>query len=49
MAYTQALVPGFRVRIRADGPILDYHSGARGRPMFCPPGRAIQIPPRDEI
>ena len=48
MAYTQALVPGFRVRIRADGPILDYHAGARGRPKFCPPDRATPPLPSDD-
>ena len=40
--YTQALVPGYRIRIDAGGQILDYHAGARGgAPRLCPPGRAI--------
>ena len=40
MAYTQALVPGFRVRLRAGDEVLDYHSGRSGAPTLCPPGRA---------
>jgi len=39
--YTQALVPGYRVRIRAGGKELDYHAGRTGAPVLCPPGRAI--------
>ena len=41
MMYTQALVPGFRIRIRAGAETLDYHAGRRGAPMFCPAGRAV--------
>ena len=41
MMYTQALVPGFRVRIRAGGKELDYHAGRTGAPVLCPAGRAI--------
>ena len=41
MMYTQALVPGFRVRIRAGGKELDYHVGRTGVPVLCPAGRAI--------
>ena len=40
MAYTQALVPGFRVRVRAGGELLDYHSGRSGAPTLCPADRA---------
>ena len=40
MMYTQALVPGFRVRIRAGGEVLDYHAGRSGMPFLCPAGRA---------
>jgi hypothetical protein len=40
MAYTQALVPGFRVRLRAGDLVLDYHAGRSGLPQWCPPGRA---------
>ena len=44
MMYTQALVPGFRIRVRAGAETLDYHAGRRGAPMFCPAGRVV--PPR---
>ena len=40
--YTQALVPGYRIRIRAGAEVLDYHSGRRGRPVLCPPSRSIE-------
>ena len=41
MMYTQALVPGFRIRVRAGAETLDYHAGRRSPPMFCPAGRAV--------
>jgi hypothetical protein len=41
MMYTQALVPGIRIRVRAGAETLDYHSGRRGAPMFCPAGRVV--------
>ena len=41
MVYTQALVPGYRVRIRAAGRDLDYHAAQRGVVMHCPDGRAV--------
>ena len=37
--YTQALVPGFRIRIRAGAEVFEYHAGARGQPFHCPAGR----------
>lgn len=40
LMYTQALVPGYRIRIKAGGQMLNYHAGARGAPLLCPPGRA---------
>lgn len=40
LLYTQALVPGYRIRIKAGGETLDYHAGTRGAPQLCPPGRA---------
>jgi hypothetical protein len=46
MMYTQALVPGFRIRVRAGAETLDYHAGRRGAPMFCPAGRVV--PPSSE-
>ena len=42
MQYTQALVPGFRVTLRAAGQMLDYHAGANGHVALCPPERAIE-------
>jgi hypothetical protein len=41
MMYTQALVPGYRVQIRAGGQELDYHASRMGLPVLCPPGRAM--------
>lgn len=38
--YTQALVPGWRVRIQAGEQVLDYHGSARGGMVLCPAGRA---------
>ena len=40
LLYTQALVPGYRIRIEAGGETLDYHAGTRGAPQLCPPGGA---------
>ena len=45
MLYTQALVPGYRVRIEADGQVLDYHAGRSGRPGLCPAGRSTEPVP----
>jgi hypothetical protein len=41
MMYTQALVPGYRVRLRGPDGEMDYHASASGGPMLCPPGRAV--------
>lgn len=40
--YTQALVPGYRVRLRGPAGELDYHASARGALVLCPPGRAAR-------
>jgi hypothetical protein len=40
MMYTQALVPGFRVRLRGPGGEMDYHASTRGALVLCPAGRA---------
>jgi len=45
MAYTQALVPGYRIRIQAGAEVLDYHAGRRGVPVLCPAGRSIEPVP----
>ena len=47
MTYTQALVPGYRVMLRAAGQLLDYHAGANGHVALCPPERAVE-PIQDE-
>jgi hypothetical protein len=49
MGYTQALVPGYRVRLRAGRREFDYHASARGQWILCPPGRATDPVPRDAI
>jgi hypothetical protein len=38
--YTQALVPGYRVRLRGPDGEMDYHASTRGAPMLCPAGRS---------
>ena len=47
MVYTQALVPGYQIRIRAGEALLDYHASARGELVLCPPGRAKAPLPDD--
>ena len=42
MQYTQALVPGFRIRIQAGAQILEYHAGPRGQPIYCPAERVSE-------
>jgi hypothetical protein len=39
--YTQALVSGYRIRIRAGARELDYHASTRGALVLCPAGRAV--------
>jgi len=38
--YTQALVPGYRIRVEAGGQQFDYHAGTRGTWRLCPAERA---------
>jgi hypothetical protein len=45
--YTMALVPGYRVLLRAQGKQFDYHAGARGTLLLCPEGRAAEPLPDD--
>jgi hypothetical protein len=47
MMYTQALVPGFRVRVLAGAQTLDYHAARFGTPQLCPAGRAVDPLPGD--
>jgi hypothetical protein len=39
--YTMALGPGYRIRVRAGGELLDYHASERGYFVLCPAGRAV--------
>lgn len=39
MNYTQALVPGWHLVVRAGERTFDYRAADRGRFMLCPPGR----------
>jgi hypothetical protein len=41
MMYTQQLVPGFRVRLRVKGAVLDYHASESGSIVLCPADRAV--------
>jgi hypothetical protein len=48
--YTQALVDGYRVVLRAGDRVYDYHAGSDGVPFLCPspdegPGREFVPPP----
>jgi hypothetical protein len=40
MNYTMALVPGYRIRVRAGEQLLDYHASRRGYFVLCPDGRS---------
>jgi len=43
--YTQALVPGYRIRIAAGSQTLEYHGGREGPPSYCPAERVTQPVP----
>ncbi len=44
--YTQALVPGWRIRIAAGADTHAYHASARGGAwLWCPPGRVAEPVP----
>lgn len=49
MQYTQALVPGYRIQLRAAGETLDYHAAANGRVAWCPPGQALEPVAREPV
>lgn len=40
VAYTQALVPGWRIVLAAGSRSFEYHASEGGRAVHCPPGRA---------
>jgi hypothetical protein len=39
--YTQALVVGYRITIKAADKSFDYHADQHGRVLLCPPERAV--------
>jgi hypothetical protein len=41
MSYTMALVPGYRIKVRAGEQVLDYHASQRGYFVLCPEGQAV--------
>ncbi len=45
MLYTQALVPGYRVKLRVGSQVWDYHAGERGGLVLCPPELAREPGP----
>jgi hypothetical protein len=42
MNYTMALVPGYRIKVRAGEQVLDYHASRRGYFVLCPAGRSAE-------
>lgn len=42
IGYTMALVPGYRIRVRAGEHVLDYHASQRGYFVQCPAGMAVE-------
>jgi hypothetical protein len=49
MAYTQALVPGWRIRLRAMSQDFDYHANKRGVLVLCPAGQAVEPLPDGRV
>jgi len=47
MAYTEAVVPGWRIVIDAGGRTIEYHSSLKGPPHMCPPERVRRPLPPD--
>jgi hypothetical protein len=45
MLYTQALVPGYRVKLMVKGEVWDYHASERGGVKLCPKGQSIEPVP----
>ena len=45
MLYTQALVPGYRVKLRVGKEVWDYHAGERGGVVLCPAGQSQEPAP----
>lgn len=49
MAYTQALVPGWRIRLRGMSQELDYHANTRGALVLCPAGHSVEPLPDGRV
>ena len=49
MAYTQALVPGYRILLLADGQTYHYHGSRDREPFYCPAERAGKPLPADDL
>ncbi len=49
MLYTQALVPGYRVKLKVGNEVLDYHAAERGGLVLCPPGQSQEPAPDGRI
>ena len=46
MLYTDALVPGYRVKLKVGNQLWDYHASERGGgPVLCPPGQSQEPGP----
>ena len=46
MSYTMALVPGYRIRLRAKGSaVMDYHASETGTLVLCPASRSVDPVP----
>ena len=48
-SYTMALVPGYRIKVRAGVDLLDYHASRRGYFVLCPSGIAVEPTVDDSI
>lgn len=49
MMYTQALIPGYRIVLRAGTDTFNYHARAPGPPVFCPADRILTpVPAADD-
>ena len=49
MSYTMALVPGYRIKVRAGEQVLDYHASQRGYFVLCPAGMAVEPTGADRV
>ena len=49
MLYPDALVPGYRVKLKVGNAVLDYHAGERGGLILCPPGQSQALAPDSRI